>query len=257
MKKILIMGLSGSGKTYLAKKLVEKMRENYTVDWYNADEIRRQYNDWDFSKEGRIRQAERMRDLASQSKADYVVADFIAPLKQMRDIFAPDFLIWIDTVTSSKYENTDNIFEPPETYDLRIPHKSEFHTLAYELIVNQRPKYSFDWRKPTVQMLGRWQPWHKGHRALFERLLQKTGQVCIMIRDCQGIDDSNPFDANKVRETIEADLAPEYAGRFVVLIVPNITHIGYGRKVGYTIEQEHFSEEIENISATDIRNKFL
>lgn len=116
-------------------------------------------------------------------------------------------------------------------------------------------KQQFDWKKPTVQMLGRWQPWHAGHRALFERAVAKTGQVCIMIRDCEGWNNSNPFEMEEVADFIHADLNDEYEGRYVILFVPNITNITYGRNVGYKIENEVFDDEIHAISATDIRKK--
>ena len=115
----------------------------------------------------------------------------------------------------------------------------------------------FDWRKPTVQMLGRWQPWHAGHRALFERAVAKTGQVCIMIRDCEGWNDSNPFKKEEVENFIHADLKEKYAGQYVILFVPNITNITYGRNVGYKIENEVFDEDTHSISATNIRKQIL
>lgn len=113
----------------------------------------------------------------------------------------------------------------------------------------------FDWRKPTVQMLGRWQPWHAGHRALFERAVAKTGQVCIMIRDCEGWNDSNPFKKEEVENFIHADLKEKYAGQYIILFVPNITNITYGRNVGYKIENEVFDEDTHSISATNIRKQ--
>ena len=114
---------------------------------------------------------------------------------------------------------------------------------------------TFDWRKPTVQMLGRWQPWHAGHRALFERAIKKTGQVCIMIRDCQGWNHSNPFGLEEVKKYIRADLDPEYKGRYEIIVVPNIVNITYGRDVGYIIEQETFDDTTQAISATEIRKQ--
>ena len=124
MMKILIMGLSGSGKTTLAKKLTEEVSQNFPVEWINADVIRQQYQDWDFSNAGRIRQAERMRDLANIAASGSIVAicDFVCPTKQTREIFDADILIWMDTTQSSEYADTDAIFEPPtrEEYDFRI-----------------------------------------------------------------------------------------------------------------------------------------
>ena len=113
----------------------------------------------------------------------------------------------------------------------------------------------FDPKKPTVQMLGRWQPFHDGHLALFKEALKKTGQVCIMVRDTGGTDDSNPFDFDFVKEKIEEALLPEYEGKFIVQLVPNITNISYGRGVGYAIEEIVLPEEIQKISATNIRAK--
>jgi len=114
--------------------------------------------------------------------------------------------------------------------------------------------YMWDNKAPTVQMLGRWQPWHAGHQALFERLLEKTGQVCIMIRDTSGTE-GNPFDAEHVQGLIHNALSEKYDGRYRVIIVPNIVHIGWGRGVGYTSGEESFDEDITNISATNIRKE--
>ena len=112
--------------------------------------------------------------------------------------------------------------------------------------------YEWDNKKPTAQMLGRWQPFHKGHYTLFKEILKKTGQVCIQIRDVQGIDD-NPFDFETVKENIEEKLNPEFEGRFKIILVPNITNICYGRGVGYKIEEIELPKEIQEISATKIR----
>jgi hypothetical protein len=102
-------------------------------------------------------------------------------------------------------------------------------------------------------MLGRWQPWHAGHRALFERLIARTGQVVIQVRDVQGWQGSNPFAIDQVRAAIKRDLDPVYQGQYEIQIVPNIVHIGWGRGVGYTHAEETFDETVTSISATDIR----
>ena len=107
-------------------------------------------------------------------------------------------------------------------------------------------------------MLGRWQPFHDGHVELFNRALSKTGQVVVQVRDCQGWNESNPFDFDRVRMGILTKLSEHgyLEGKdFVVQLVPNITNITYGRDVGYAIEQETFDESISNISATKIRKE--
>ena len=119
----------------------------------------------------------------------------------------------------------------------------------------------FDPKKPTVLLLGRWQPWHDGHLALFERALAKTGQVVIQIRDVEGSSggdgqDDNPFSYEEISKDIaEKLLSSGYKINedFVIQLVPNITNITYGRGVGYSIEQESFDSDIESISATNIR----
>ena len=109
-----------------------------------------------------------------------------------------------------------------------------------------------NYKKPTAQMLGRFQPFHEGHFELFKNILEKTGQVAIMVRDCDG--ENNPYPFKTVRRKIIKRLR-EYRGMFEVIRVPNITNICYGRDVGYVIEKISLPKKIESISATEIRNK--
>lgn len=250
------MGLPGAGKTFLAERLKKQLETGgKTVGWLNADEVRRHFNDWDFSREGRIRQSLRMRDLADESNTDFVIVDFVAPLPEMRHNFKADWVIWMDTIDAGRYEDTNKMFVPPEVYDFRITEKDgdKWAEFIADHILDNRRRPTFDWQKETVQMLGRWQPWHAGHRALFERAIAKTGQVCIMIRDCQGWNGSNPFAIEQVKGFIKRDLDPLYQGQYEIQVVPNIVNITYGRDVGYKIEQEVFDEATHNISATKIR----
>ena len=108
-----------------------------------------------------------------------------------------------------------------------------------------------DWTRPTTQMIGRFQPWHQGHTELFKRALSKTGQVVILLRESDGTD-NNPYTIEQRIDFIK-DALSAFVGQFEVIPVPNITHISYGRKVGYKIEQESFDETIEQISSTNIR----
>jgi adenylylsulfate kinase len=112
------MGLPGAGKTTLALNLFAMLSPD--VLWLNADEIRKKFNDWDFTEHGRLRQSQRMREIADVSNKDYVIADFVCPLPAMRDIYAADFTIWVDTITEGRYENTNRVFEPPANYDVRV-----------------------------------------------------------------------------------------------------------------------------------------
>lgn len=272
------MGLPGAGKTYFAERLkhwlehhgtmsysrmanqeatLSALSMKATVDWFNADDVRKKFNDWDFSKEGRIRQSLRMAEFALRCSGDYVICDFVAPLPEMRHNFKADWTIWMDTIDKGRYEDTNKAFTPPEIYDFRITEQNaeKWVQVVGAHIVENKRRPVFDWQKETVQMLGRWQPWHAGHRALFERAIKKTGQVVIQIRDCQGWQGSNPFAIEQVKNFIKRDLDPIYQGQYEIQIVPNIVNITYGRDVGYKIEQEVFDEATHSISATKIRKE--
>jgi GTPase SAR1 family protein len=281
MNKILIMGLPGSGKTYFAERLKRYLETygdlykvnpgrimNYegipdrnflqvNVDWFNADEIRKRFNDWDFSKEGRIRQSLRMAEFALKCTGDYVICDFVAPLPEMRHNFKADWVIWMDTIDAGRYEDTNKAFISPDVYDFRITEQNADKLVEFvgDHILENRRIPTFDWQKETVQMLGRWQPWHAGHRALFERAIAKTGQVVIQIRDCQGWQGSNPFAIEQVKNYIKRDLDTVFQGQYEIQVVPNIVNITYGRDVGYKIEQETFDKSVTEISATKIRKE--
>ena len=173
----------------------------------------------------------------------------------MRNNFKADWTVWVDTIDRGRFEDTNKAFIAPEVYDFRITEqKSEkWGEFIAAHILDNRRRPEFDWQQETVQMLGRWQPWHAGHRALFERAIAKTGQVCVMIRDCQGWQGTNPFAIEQVKSFIRRDLDMLYQGQYEIQVVPNITNITYGRDVGYRIEQESFDQSITDISATKIR----
>lgn len=112
------MGLPGAGKTTLALNLIQLLSPD--VLWLNADEVRKKYDDWDFSHEGRVRQSQRMRDLAEESDKEYIIADFVCPLPEMRKIYDADFTVWVDTIKEGRFEDTNKAFIQPETYDVRV-----------------------------------------------------------------------------------------------------------------------------------------
>ena len=118
MKIVLIMGLPGSGKTTLANELGPMLNAKRL----NADEVRKEANDWDFSEEGRKRQAKRMADFAIKLKneGNYVVADFICPTPEARSLFPADFIIWVDTIKKGRFDDTNKMFVNPVKYDFHV-----------------------------------------------------------------------------------------------------------------------------------------
>jgi adenylylsulfate kinase len=121
--KILIMGLPGSGKTYLAERLQPLLQ----AAWYNADQVRKMANDWDFSADGRLRQSLRMKSFADfeKSHSRFVICDFICPTKETRDTFQPDIVVFMDTITEGRFEDTNKIFEDPDSVDFHIKEWNE------------------------------------------------------------------------------------------------------------------------------------
>ena len=118
MKIILIMGLPGAGKTTLAEKLALLINAKRL----NADEVRKAANDWDFSEEGRKRQARRMADLALKLKSDgnNVIADFICPTPEARKLFPADYIVWVDTIKAGRFDDTNQMFVKPEKYNFHV-----------------------------------------------------------------------------------------------------------------------------------------
>ena len=118
MRIILIMGLPGSGKTTLANELAPMLNAKRL----NADEVRKEANDWDFSEEGRKRQAKRMADFALKLKEEgnFVLADFICPTPEARELFPADFIIWVDTIKEGRFEDTNKMFIKPDKFDFHV-----------------------------------------------------------------------------------------------------------------------------------------
>jgi adenylylsulfate kinase len=133
--KILIFGLPGSGKTTLAKPMADLLGAIHI----NADEVRKTYNDWDFSLEGRLRQAQRMRHLADGvvMAGKIAVADFICPTKKAREEFNPDYTVWMNTIKEGRYEDTNAMFEDPLNYDYHVADWfNDTHAQLSEVIKN-------------------------------------------------------------------------------------------------------------------------
>lgn len=119
--RVLVCGLPGAGKTTLSARIFRDLqKQGYSVLWLNADRVREQFNDWDFSPEGRLRQSVRMREIADQSGDDIVIADFVAPLVETRANYDAHTVIWVDTIREGRFEDTNRAFVPPETFDIRV-----------------------------------------------------------------------------------------------------------------------------------------
>ena len=135
MKKILIIGLPGAGKTTLARALNKRLKANLL----NADKVRKKFNDWDFSKKGVLRQAKRMKSLAKKSKKSFVIADFICPYEEGRKIFKPDYLIWMNTIKRGRLSTFNKTFQKPKKFDFKINNKN---AKFYSKIISKKIKES-------------------------------------------------------------------------------------------------------------------
>jgi cytidyltransferase-like protein len=248
-RKILIMGLPGAGKTTLATALAPLL--NAVV--FNADAVRANLSrDLGFSLEDRVEHARRMGWMCDRvvEAGGTVIADFICPNEVTREAFGEAFTIWVDRISEGRFEDTNRMFVPPERFDLRVGAEGAPQYWAEQALARLRP--AFDPQKPTALFLGRYQPFHPGHQRLIEEGLRRVGQVCIAVRDTHGTDEKNPLPFFAVKQRIETALAA-HAGRFVVVPLPNITNVFYGRDVGYTVERINLDEATEAISATQVR----
>jgi cytidyltransferase-like protein len=248
-RKILVMGLPGAGKTTLANVLAPLL--NAVV--FNADAVRANLSrDLEFSHEDRVEHARRMGWMCDRvvEAGGTAIADFICPTRETRAAFGEAFTIWLDRIEAGRFEDTNRIFVPPEHIDVRVTAEGAPHYWAEQALALLRPP--FDPQKPTALFIGRYQPFHGGHQRLIEEGLRRVGQVCIAVRDTHGSDAKNPLTFFAVKQRIESALSAHY-GRFVVVPLPNITDVFYGRDVGYNVERLVLDEETEAISATKIR----
>ena len=248
-RKILIMGLPGSGKTTLAELLVPKLQ----AVWFNADAIRSEISkDLGFTEEDRLEHARRMGKLCefSSKYGSFSVADFVCPTKKARELFNADFTIWVNRIEEGRFEDTNKMFEKPSNYDIELKDGTPQEWVEQVMAVLQPEMW--DNQAPTALLIGRYQPFHVGHKTLVAESIKRSGQCCIALRDVGGIDDSNPYDFERVKAEIHA-ACPEFGNKIKVVELPNITDVFYGRGVGYNIEQLELSKELQEVSATKIR----
>ena len=244
---IQIIGQSGAGKTTLAIELADKINAIHI----NADKVRGDLNkDLGFELSDRIENARRLGALARllDEQGYIVIVDFICPTEKTRDAFGiVDYIVWVNRIKEGRFIDTNKMWENPIKFDIEIP---EGMSVAQEtdLVISHCKLY--DWSKPTTLMLGRYQPWHEGHHALYGEAQKRTDQVVLGVRNTYKTSEKDPLRFNEVKSYIEAD--PTMVAAMVVKF-PNITNIVYGRDVGYNIEQIKLGDDIEAISATQKR----
>lgn len=245
-----IIGLPGSGKTTLAKELCRRTDGIHL----NADEVRLELSsDLGFSPEDRVEQARRLgamsRLLSKQGKL--VIVDFVNPTRETRKAFGiPNYVVWVNRIASSRFEDTNKMWQAPES-DLVISHGQSIPEEA-ELVLKSAG--ILDWTKPTTLQLGRYQPWHEGHEALKTEALKRTNQVLLGVRNTHRVSEKDPFSFEEVESMIFSK-SGENDSNSLVLKLPNITNIVYGRDVGYKIEHVDLPAEIKAISATQRRKE--
>lgn len=245
------MGLPGSGKTTLANALAPLL--NAVV--FNADAVRSNLSPHlGFGHDDRVEHARRMGWMCDRvvDAGNTVIADFVCPTQDTRAAFGDAFTIWVNRIEAGRFEDTNRIFVAPERQDMVVTNQGTPQYWAEQAMAKLRQ--AFDPQKPTALFVGRYQPWHGGHQRLIEEGLKRVGQVCIAVRNTHGIDEKNPLPYFAVKQRIETALSA-YDGRFVVLPLPNITNVFYGRDVGYTVERIVLDEATESISATKIRRQ--
>jgi hypothetical protein len=250
-RKILVMGLPGAGKTTLARELAPLL--NAVI--FNADEVREHINsELGFSIDDRITHARRMGWMCDRvvEAGGVAIADFICPTRDTRAAFGDSFVVWVDRIKEGRFADTNSLFQPPEEVDYRVTADHGPRYWAEQIARKIQP--DFDPQRPTALFIGRYQPFHDGHRKLIAEGLRRVGQCCIAVRDTHGTDDNNPMGFQEVKRRIEAAMRP-FSGRFVVVPLPNITQVFYGRDVGYGIERIDLDEPTKAISATAIRSQ--
>lgn len=245
-----IIGLPGAGKTTLANELCRRTDAIHI----NADEIRAELSsDLGFAIEDRIEQARRLGALSRliSRQGKLVVVDFVNPTEETRIAFGEaDFVVFVDRIDQGRFEDTNKLWVKPVAnlvigFGLSVEEEAELVLDKANIL---------DWTKPTTLQLGRYQPWHEGHEALKNEARKRTTQVLIGVRNTEGTTEKDPFSYQEVEKRIFETSGPN-SKNDLVLKLPNITNIVYGRDVGYKIEHVELPAEIQAISATQRRRE--
>ena len=254
-RKILICGLPSSGKTTLAKELAVLLNAVHL----DGDEVRALTRNEDFLIQGRIAQAWDMYWLCKKvtNGGGTVIASFVCPTIACREAFNADYTIFMDTIVSCDYQDTNIMFKGPEYPDWRVMEWKENNAQLIAEHIKDRDAelepvwlpHKWDWTAPTGLVIGRFQPFHLGHKALVAEALRRYPQVLIGVRTMPP--GRTPISAF---EHIHENLA-EYGGRVYIMSLPNIASVLYGRDVGYKLERVKLDKETESISATEIRKR--
>lgn len=246
---IVISGLPGAGKTSLSKEIVRRTDAIHL----NADDVRADLSsDLGFAIDDRKEQSRRLGAMARllSSQGHLVVVDFVNPTEYTRNAFGEyDYFVWVDRIKKGRFENTNNIWQEPTNVDIRI---EEGLTVEEEARLVLDTFEIYDWTEPTTLMLGRYQPWHEGHQALKNEAHKRTEQVLIGVRNTHGTSEKDPLPYEKVVEYIQQSNG---TNKSLIMKLPNITNIVYGRDVGYKIEHVDLPPEIQEISATNKRKE--
>ena len=246
---ILIFGLPGAGKTALAKEICRRTDAIHL----NADSIRDDLSsDLGFSEGDRVEQARRIGAMARLLSAQnrLIIADFVSPTAESRRAFGDaDVIVWVDRIKEGRFDDTNRLWQAPDAFDVKI---EDGMTVKEEAKAVLSFAKIYDWTEPTTLQLGRYQPWHEGHQALKNEAHKRTDQVLIGVRNTHGTSEKDPLPYEEVVEYIRRSNEKDNT---LIMKLPNITNIVYGRDVGYKIEHVDLPQEIKDISATQKRKE--